>query len=85
MLGAIPDYDGLKIDPCLPKAWPTAQLRRPFRGAVYEITVNNPWHVSKGVKSITVDGQPLQGNIIPPHGDGKVHQVVVVLGPEVKK
>ncbi|HUW59249.1 MAG TPA: hypothetical protein VMZ92_21625, partial [Planctomycetota bacterium] len=42
MMGAIPDYEGLRIDPCLPRKWRKVQLRRPFRGAVYEITVKNP-------------------------------------------
>ena len=80
MLGAIPDYDGLRIDPCIPKKWKKAELRRPFRGALYEITVLNPEGVNRGVKSVTVDGKKLRGALIAPHGDGKTHKVVVTLG-----
>ena len=80
MMGAIPDYHGLRIDPCLPRKWKKVHLRRPFRGAVYEITVRNPNGVSKGVKSITVDGKKLRGRLIRPHSDGRTHEVVVVMG-----
>ncbi len=78
--GAIPDYDGLRIEPCIPSKWKKLSIRRPFRGAVYEISIRNPKGVQKGVKSVTVDGEPLRGNIIAPHGDGKTHKVEVVMG-----
>jgi cellobiose phosphorylase len=80
MLGAMPDYDGLRIDPCLPSQWKKATLRRPFRGATYDITVLNPDGVNRGVKSITVDGQAIRGRLIKPHTDGKPHTVIVTLG-----
>jgi hypothetical protein len=32
---------------------------RHFRGTVYQIEVLNPERISRGVKSITVDGQPV--------------------------
>ncbi|HUV37989.1 MAG TPA: glycosyl hydrolase family 65 protein, partial [Planctomycetota bacterium] len=80
MMGAIPDYEGLRIDPCLPGKWTRVRLRRPFRGAVYDVTVRNPGGVNRGVKSITVDGKKLKGSLIRPHGDGKTHKVEVVMG-----
>ena len=80
MMGAIPDYEGLRIDPCLPKKWKKVELRRPFRGAVYDITVLNPKGVSRGVKSVAVDGKPIRGNLVRPHGDGRTHPVTVVMG-----
>ena len=80
ILGARREFGGLLVDPCLPKHWKQAQIRRPFRGAVYEITIRNPQGVSSGVKKITVDGKEQQSNLIAPHGDGKVHQVEVILG-----
>lgn len=80
ILGARRELKGLLIDPCLPRAWKRARIRRPFRGAVYEITIRNPEGVSKGVRSITVDGEPAASPLIRPHGDGKVHTVEVVLG-----
>ena len=44
------------------------------------INVNNPNHVSKGVKSVLVDGNPIAGQIIPVFQDGREHSVEVVLG-----
>ncbi len=80
ILGIRPQYAGLEIDPCIPKAWDGFSARREYRGATYAIEVKNPSHVSKGVKSITVDGKPVAGGLVPAFGDGRVHKVEVVLG-----
>jgi cellobiose phosphorylase len=72
--------EGLVIDPCIPKAWRRFQAKRTFRKAVYMIEVKNPKGVSKGVRSITVDGLAIDGAVIRPHKDGKVHKVTVVMG-----
>lgn len=80
MLGIIPDYDGLKIDPSIPSEWDGFKATRQFRNATYQIRVSNPSHVSKGVKSVTVDGNAIEGNILPVFADGKEHTVEVVLG-----
>jgi cellobiose phosphorylase len=80
MLGIIPDYAGLKIDPSIPSAWDGFKATRQFRNATYNITVSNPSHVSKGVKSVTVDGNAIEGNVLPVFNDGKAHEVAVVLG-----
>lgn len=80
ILGVKPDYDGLKIDPCIPKAWDGYKVTRYFRGSTYEITVKNPNHVSKGVAKITVDGNEISGNILPVFNDGKTHKVEVIMG-----
>jgi len=77
--GCKPDYDGLKIDPCIPKAWDGYKVTRYFRGSTYEITVKNPNHVSKGVAKITVDGNEISGNILPVFNDGKTHKVEVIM------
>lgn len=80
ILGLIPDYDGLKIDPSIPSAWDGFKASRTFRGDVFDITVTNPDHVCKGIKSVTVDGNAIEGNILPVFGDGKTHTVEVVMG-----
>ena len=84
ILGARRDYEGLLIDPCLPSHWRKAFIRRPFRGAVYEITITNPKGAGPAVKRITVDGTPIRGNLIRPHSDGKVHKVDVLMGARLK-
>ncbi|MDF2842520.1 MAG: hypothetical protein K0R00_946 [Herbinix sp.] len=80
ILGIKPEYDGLQIDPSIPKAWDGYTVTREFRGETYKITVKNPNHVSTGVAKMTVDGKEVAGNIIPLAGDKKVHEVEVVLG-----
>lgn len=80
ILGIKPDYDGILVDPAIPKAWDTYQVTRRFRGDTYKITVNNPEHVSKGVKSLLVDGKEAASAVIPYTGDGKVHEVTVTMG-----
>jgi len=80
ILGIKPDYDGLKVEPCIPATWDGYTVRREFRGSIYSIKVMNPNHVCKGVKSVTVDGKMIEGNILPVFGDGLVHDVVVEMG-----
>ena len=80
ILGVRPDYDGLEIDPCIPSDWDEYQVRRRFRGAEYVITVKNPDHVSKGVKSLVVNGKEIEGNLIPVQPEGSTSDITVVLG-----
>lgn len=64
ILGIKPSYDGLLIDPCVPADWKEFSVKRKFRGAEYCITVKNPDGACKGVKSIVVDGNPIEGNVV---------------------
>ena len=80
ILGITADWNGLKVDPSIPAAWDGFTATRQFRGDTFEITFTNPNHVNKGVKSLTVDGKAVDGNVIPVFGDGAVHKVEVVLG-----
>lgn len=80
ILGIQPDYDGLKVDPCIPAKWEGFEITRKFRGATYQIKVINPNHVSKGVKKVIVDGNIYPSNILPLFSEGTTHSVVVELG-----
>lgn len=81
LLGIKPDYSGLRVDPCIPKSWSGFTATRRFRGDTYNITVKNPSGVCKGVKKLSIDGRELDPALpIPFAGDGKAHQVEVVLG-----
>ena len=80
ILGARRDFNGLRVDPCIPKKWKRCSIRRPFRGDIYDIEIENPEGVEHGVKEITVDGKTLKTNLIKPFGDGRVHKVKVILG-----
>ena len=75
LLGVRPTYEGLLIDPCLPSEWERASLRRAWRGAEYEVVITKPKGVTEGSVAVAVDGSEQPGNVVPPHGDGKIHQV----------
>ena len=81
ILGIKPDWDQLRVDPCLPTAWPRVHVRRPWRNAVYELEIENPAHISKGRLSLEVDGQRLEGDALPVFADGATHHVHAVLEP----
>ena len=78
ILGIKPAYNGLEINPCIPSEWKQYNVKRKFRGANYDITIYNPNGVCKGVKSITVDGQNIEGQVVS-HATGN-HKVEVVMG-----
>ena len=78
ILGIKPAYDGLEINPCIPSTWKEYTVKRKFRGAIYNITIQNPHHVCTGIKTLEVDGKRIEGNIVR-HQPGH-HQVNVVLG-----
>jgi len=80
LLGVRPEWNGLRIDPCIPAHWDGFYMKRVFRGATYEITVLNPEHVSRGVARMTLDGLDVGGVELPASGDGKRHTVEIVLG-----
>lgn len=80
ILGVKPDYNGLGVNPCIPKGWKGFKVSRKYRGATYNIEVKNPNGVSKGIASITVDGQAVQGNVLPLLAAGSAGNVVVTLG-----
>jgi len=80
ILGIQPDYEGLKIDPCVPGEWRQFNVTRQFRGATYNITIENPDGVNKGVKGMTVDGQAVDGDVVPAADAGATVEVKVTLG-----
>jgi cyclic beta-1,2-glucan synthetase len=70
----------LLLDPCIPRAWPGFEIVYKYRSARYEIAVENPRGVSRGVASASLDGQALAEGRVPLADDGAVHKVRVVLG-----
>ena len=78
MLGIKPQYDYLEINPCIPGSWDNFQVTREWRGAVYEISVENPNGVMKGVKEIYLDGKLVER--LPVQEPNTTHHVRVVMG-----
>lgn len=80
ILGIRPGYDGLEINPCIPKQWDGYEVNRKFRGADYRIVVNNPSHINRGVNSISLNGKRIDGNVVPMQPAGSDNLIEVTLG-----
>jgi len=65
ILGIRAEYDGLRIDPSLPADWGDFTVTRRFRGARYNITVHKAKGTVGRVARLTLDGDPVAGNLIP--------------------
>ncbi len=80
ILGVKPDYEGLKIDPCLPAQMTDVRITRKFRGSEYDIHIVNRAGDEKGSLTLTLDGKPLEGCVIPADETPARHTVEAVLG-----
>ena len=79
ILGILPTYQGLQINPCIPSEWDSFIVRKQFRNAIYNIKVSNPNHSQKGIKRITVDGKIQLTNILPIFSDKKEHYIEILM------
>lgn len=74
ILGVKASFEGLRIEPSLPKAWNALRYNRKFRNATYDI------EISRGaIPSILVDGRAVKGFLLPDFQDHKVHHVIVTI------
>jgi len=80
ILGIRPDHQGLCIDPCIPASWNGFTATRRFRNKTLHIQVTNPSGVQKGVREIRLNGQAIQGTLIPVSKMRAVNEVQVVMG-----
>ena len=78
MLGIRPDFEHLTIDPCIPADWREFSAVRRWRGAEYDIHMENPDGVMKGVQELYLDGEKVER--IPVMAQGSRHDVRVVMG-----
>lgn len=80
ILGIRAEYEGLRVDPCIPSKWECFKATRKYRGVTYRITVNNPKRVCKGVANVAVSGGQAEGGLIrADEGVSEVH-VEVTMG-----
>jgi cyclic beta-1,2-glucan synthetase len=72
----------LLFDPCIPNSWRGYEMTFRYRSTRYEISVENPRRVSRGVTHLELDGEalPETSRHIPLADDGVTHRVRVVLG-----
>ncbi|MFA8342960.1 MAG: GH36-type glycosyl hydrolase domain-containing protein [Rhodothermaceae bacterium] len=79
ILGVRPQYAGLEIDPCIPSEWKEFEVTRKWRGAEYKIKVSNPQGVQKGVASIKLNGEKIDG-LIPVQPAESTNIIEVTMG-----
>jgi cyclic beta-1,2-glucan synthetase len=75
--------NNLLIDPCIPRHWPSFEISYRHGTAQYDISIENPLGVSRGIIAVKLDGQSRTGEdraLIPLADDGGKHRVQIVLG-----
>jgi cyclic beta-1,2-glucan synthetase len=73
----------LALDPCIPRGWPNFEISFRYRSARYDISVENPLGVCRGILATKLDGAMLAADnksLIPLADDGATHRVQIVLG-----
>jgi len=80
ILGIQTEYDGLRIDPCVPSKWKGFSVSREFRNKKLNIEVRNDSGVQKGVKKVTVNGKEIKGSFIPFKDMKEENTVLVEMG-----
>ncbi|HEY0105264.1 MAG TPA: glucoamylase family protein [Rhizomicrobium sp.] len=73
----------LVLDPCIPRSWPSFEISFRYRTARYDISVENPLGVCRGILATKLDDEILKGNqklSVPLVDDGAAHRVQIVLG-----
>jgi cellobiose phosphorylase len=80
LLGLRRSGDRLIISPCIPKSWDGFTMTYRYGATRYDIRVQNPRGVNRGVSEATLDGVPLTDGQVPLRDDGKPHAVHVFLG-----
>jgi cyclic beta-1,2-glucan glucanotransferase len=73
----------LRVDPCIPQSWPGFKMTMRYHSARYEILVENPHGVCRGVESTTLDGDAVDAAAgVTLIDDGAEHVIQVILGAE---
>ncbi len=72
--------DRLRMEPCIPKAWPSFTLVYRHRSTTYHIRIENPHGSGRGVSEVHVDGQRQDCQDVILKDDEQTHQVQIVLG-----
>ena len=74
ILGVRPEFEGLRVEPCLPGSMTDLAITRRCRGAEYRITVDRI-----GPPGVRVDGAAIEGSVIPYAAPGQTVEVAVTM------
>jgi cyclic beta-1,2-glucan synthetase len=82
ILGICKEGDFLRVDPCIPKAWAGFEVCFLHGASRYEVCVENPDGIERGIGFATLDEKPIEGRPprLPLVNDGATHRVVIRLG-----
>jgi cyclic beta-1,2-glucan synthetase len=82
ILGVNIEAGRLRLDPCIPRAWPRFEITLRRGAARYEIVVENPDGVQTGIVHATLDGEYIEARpvLIDLTDDGATHHLRVRLG-----
>ncbi|MCD7733144.1 MAG: N,N'-diacetylchitobiose phosphorylase [Oscillospiraceae bacterium] len=78
--GMRPNAEGLVVSPAIPSEWDGFKISKNFRGTHLDIDVQNPDHVESGVKTVILNGETLESNLIPADKLKSENKVTVILG-----
>jgi cyclic beta-1,2-glucan synthetase len=73
----------LTLNPAIPRSWPQFEIRFRYRSSLYEILVENPLGVSRGILAVKLDGAMVAASgkaEIALSDDGATHQLHIILG-----
>jgi len=83
LLGFRVQGDNFVLDPCIPHDWPSFEISFRYKSSRYEISVENPLSMCRGILAAKFDGKMLNAekvSIVPLVDDGETHQLRVILG-----
>jgi cellobiose phosphorylase len=80
ILGVRREGNAIRIEPCIPRRWREYEIVYRQGETLYRIRVENPQGVQRGVREASLDGKPLPDGRIPLLGDGREHEVRVIMG-----
>ncbi len=82
ILGLTRTGDRLHIDPCIPQSWPRFEIAVRHGASRYDIVVENPLNVQRGIAAASLDDSPITSRplAIDLRDDGAVHHIHVHMG-----
>jgi cellobiose phosphorylase len=72
--------DTLTLDPCIAADWDGFTLRYRYHSTHYEIRIENPDHICRGITVVELDGQAVADQMIRLKDDGVQHTIYVRMG-----
>ena len=82
ILGLRIEGDTLRLDPCIPRSWPSFEMTLRHGASRYEIVVENPQGVQRGIAAAELDGATVAARplSVALKDDGAIHHLQVRLG-----